>query len=76
VTTQGIATSNTGAQNSAALTTLVGASGTAANGSVIFFPAGIYQFNGAVTVGTKSIFSRESVLTGLVLLLLPLLSYK
>lgn len=29
-------------------------SGTAPNGSVIFFPAGVYQFNGAVTIGTKS----------------------
>lgn len=54
VTTAGILTTNTGAQNSTALTALVGASGTAANGSVIFFPAGVYQFNGAVTVGAKS----------------------
>lgn len=53
VTTAGILTTNTGAQNSTALTALVGASGTAANGSVIFFPAGVYQFNGAVTVGSK-----------------------
>lgn len=53
VTTAGILTTNSGAANSAALTALVGASGTAANGSTIFFPAGVYQFNGAVTVGTK-----------------------
>lgn len=54
VTTAGILTTNTGAQNSAALTALVGASGTAANGSTIFFPAGTYQFNGAVTIGPNS----------------------
>lgn len=54
VTTQGILTTNSGAVNSAALTALVGASGTAPNGSTIFFPAGTYQFNGAVTVGANS----------------------
>lgn len=54
VTNNGVLTTNTGAQNTTALNNLIGASGTAPNGSTIFFPAGVFQFNGPITVGPFS----------------------
>lgn len=50
----GIDPANSAAANTTALTALVGASGTAASGSTIYFPGGTYQFNANVTVGAKA----------------------
>lgn len=62
----GIDPANTAAANTAALTALVGASGTAASGSTIYFPGGTYQFNANVTVGAKaySFVGQGNQLTG------------
>src|ERR1022692_4214418 len=64
-TTYGILTTNTGAQNSTALTNLVGAAGSAPAGSTIYFPGGTYQFASAVTVSAAySFVGQGDNLTG------------
>ena len=51
VTNYGVLPTNTPSQNVTALNNLIGTSGTAPNGSVIYFPSGVYQFNSNITVG-------------------------
>lgn len=62
----GIDPANTATANTTALTNLIGASGTAASGSTIYFPGGTYQFNSNVTVGAKaySFVGQGNQLTG------------